>query len=265
MDISTIKATRRIKPPRIVMYGTPKIGKTTFAASIPDNIIMDIEGGSGFHDVARVEKDQLNTYIDFKNWLAQIETGQHAFKVLTIDTVDWLEKLVFTHAAQTHGKQSISDVPYGAGYGTAQDIWRSVLDTLDRIRDTRGMMVLMLAHEQQRKINDPQVGTYDKFTIKLQDKDNGSTSASIIKEWCDAILFVDLETFVQSEKAGGMGQKVNRAMGGERVIHTVEAPAFLAGNRYGLPAQLPFTWAALSGALGEAMNKKEGATDGQSA
>jgi len=253
-NIQTVKPSKVIYPPRIVIYGTPKIGKTTFAATIPGNIILDVEGGSGMHNVARVDREHLQTYQQFKEVLMQLENVAHEYRVLTIDTVDWLEKIIFDHAAAINGKTSIADVPYGAGYATAQTIWAEVLNTLDRIRKNRGMMILMVAHEQLRQIHDPQVGQYDKFTMKLQDKDKGSSSASLIKEWVDAILFIDLETFVKSEKVG-MNQKVNRATGGERMIYTMETPAFLAGNRFGLPPQLPFTWPALAEALTAAMSK----------
>lgn len=252
-NIETAKPVKNILPPRIVLYGTPKIGKTTFAASIPDNLVVDIEGGSGLHNVARVNKDDVQTYAQFKDVLHQVENGNHGFQCLTIDTVDWLETVLFEEAARLHGKKAIADVPYGAGYGSAQMLWGEVLDTLDRIREKRGMMILMLAHEQIRRYDDPQAGSYDRYTLKLQDKDKGSSSVSIIKEWCDAIMFVDVQTFTSSETVG-FNQKVKRASGGERVIYTTESPAFVAGNRFGLPHELPFTWAALSEALTTAIS-----------
>lgn len=252
-NIEEVKASKNILPPRIVLYGTPKIGKTTFAASVPDNLLIDIEGGSGLHNIARVEKDDVQSYAAFKDVLAQVENGNHAFQCLTIDTVDWLETILFEEAARQHGKKAIADVPYGAGYGTAQMLWNETLDALDRIREKRGVMILMLAHEQIRRYDDPQAGSYDRYTLKLQDKDKGSSSVSIIKEWCDAILFVDMQTFTSSETVG-FNQKVKRASGGERMIYATESPAFVAGNRFGLPSEIPFTWQALSEALTQSIS-----------
>jgi hypothetical protein len=36
-----------------------------------------------------------------------------------------------------------------------------------------------------------------------------------------------------------------KAVAGDRVIYTVERPAFLAKNRYGLDSELPFDWQAI--------------------
>jgi hypothetical protein len=48
----------------------------------------------------------------------------------------------------------------------------------------------------------------------------------------------------------GFNKKVSRAVGsGERVIHTVERPAFLAKNRYDLPDTLPLEWSAFAQAM----------------
>ena len=33
-----------------------------------------------------------------------------------------------------------------------------------------------------------------------------------------------------------------KAIAGDRVVYTVEKPAFLAKNRYGLPEEMPFEW-----------------------
>ena len=40
---------------------------------------------------------------------------------------------------------------------------------------------------------------------------------------------------------------------GERVMHTVERPAFLAKNRYALPETLPLQWQAFAQAMPEAL------------
>lgn len=252
VDFTQIQRQKIIEPPRLVWYGPPKIGKTSEAAKIPNNIIFDIEGGSGFHAATRVEKKDLNSHEAFMARLMELYTQPHPFTTLTLDTADWLEALVFEQAAKEHGKTSIADVGYGAGYVTAQNIWKQILLALDDLRMTRGMMILILAHEAQVTYNNPMGDNYDRFTMKLRNNEKGSSSASIIKEWSDGLFFINKETFIKTAKEGL--KEVKKGKTSERVFfHTQEAPAFLAGNRFGLPAQIPFSWEALNAELEKVM------------
>lgn len=251
-NLSEITVTKNILPPRIVIYGPPKIGKTTFASMIPNNLNLDVEGGSGAVNMARIEKSKLGSFDDFMGVLGDLYNQNHNFTTLTIDTIDWLEALIFAQAAKEHGKTSIADVGYGAGYVTAQNLWRQVLEGLDALREEKGIMPIMIAHEQIKTYNNPLTESYDRYSLKLRSNDKGSSSESIIKEWADAILFVNKETFVRKEKAGM--KETKKAATSDRVfIHTQESPAYLAGNRYGLPAQIEFNWEALSAALTTAL------------
>lgn len=252
VDFTQIKNEKKLSPPRFVWYGPPKIGKTGMAAQIPGNIIFDIEGGSEFHSAARVPKEQLNSYDAFMGALGDLYSQQHNFSTLTIDTVDWLETLVFEHAAKAHGKTTIADVPYGAGFATAQNIWKHILLALDDLRLHKNMMIIMLAHDAIVRYDNPLTESYDRFTIKLRNNDKGSSSASIIKEWSDGLFFINKETFVVQKKEGL--KEVKKGKTSERVFfHTQETPAFLAGNRFGLPAQIPFDWNSLSEELNKVM------------
>lgn len=255
IDLNAITAKKNILPPRLVIYGPPKIGKTTLLASIPHNLLVDVEGGSNFQNVARIEKEQVATFDQYLDLIGDLYTQNHNFTTFSTDTVDWLETIVFAKAAEIHGRSTIADVDYGKGFATAQNLWKQLLDGLDALRKDKGMMILMAAHEQIRVYNNPMTESYDRYTLKLQDKDKGSSTASLIKEWADGILFVNKETFVRKEKADTGKKEIKKGIGGDRVFfHTQESPAFVAGNRIGLPAQIPFTWEALSEALTTALS-----------
>ena len=50
------------------------------------------------------------------------------------------------------------------------------------------------------------------------------------------------------EKSRG-GERTRAVSTGQRVLHVEERPAFLAKNRYSLPAELPLKWDAIKDAI----------------
>ena len=165
----------------------------------------------------------------------------HDFKTVVVDSVDWLEPLVWAKACRDNGWASIEDAGYGKGYVAALNLWRQYIDGLNALRDDRGMTVIQIAHTDIKRFDSPEHDPYDRYVIKLHTR-----AAALLQEHSDVVLFANYR--ISTVKADvGFNKKVNRAMGsGERVIHTAERPAFLAKNRYGLPETLPLDWQASS-------------------
>lgn len=233
IDLTAIKATRAILPPRIVLYGPEKIGKSNFGASIPDALYLDIEGGSGALKVARVEKEKLTTLADVLGVLDALLVQNHAFSAVVLDSADWLESLIGKQIAAESGKKSIEDIPFRAGHNKLSDVWKQVFTKLDLLREQRGMVILLLAHSFAKRYDDPLTDSYMRHQFKMYDQ-----SASVLAEWADCILFANEETFIDKTEVG-FKKVVKRGKAGERSLHTVGAPGFVAGNRYGLPAMIP--------------------------
>lgn len=253
IDLKKIKAEKALSPPRLLWYGPPKVGKSFCFSTIPNSLLVDFEEGSGFLKTARIEKNQVDTFEKFMGLLGDLYTQDHSFSTLGLDTLDWLQDIVFAQAAKEHSKTSIADVGYGAGYVTAQNLWQQIIDGLDALRRDKNMMIIGIAHEQIRRYDNPTTESYDRYTLKLHAKDKGSSTLSIFSEWSDAILFINQETFVRKEKTG-FNQETKKASTSDRVFfHTTESPAYLAGNRFGLPPLIPFTWPDLEAALTKAM------------
>jgi hypothetical protein len=264
LNIAARQPTQSLAPPRLVIYGPPKIGKTSLAASIPNNILLDYEGGSGFTKVARIEKGELDSYEKTGAVLHELASTDHPFSCVTIDTVDWMQQHVGAEAAKEHCTKektyaTAEEVPYGAGTVTMQNIFKTdILDALDYLRLEKNMMIILLAHECIRRYDNPTTQSYDRYTLKLQENTKGIGVCSLIKEWADAILFANLETFVNAEQIGqDKNKKIKKAKTSQNIVlHTQESPAFLAGNRYGFPETLPFSWEAIEQALTNAFNQK---------
>jgi hypothetical protein len=68
------------------------------------------------------------------NALNTLYTKEHPFQTLVVDSLDWLEPLVWAHTAFMGGKDNIEDFGYGKGYKFADEHWRTFLDGLDALR-----------------------------------------------------------------------------------------------------------------------------------
>jgi GTPase SAR1 family protein len=239
LNLKAIKPARLPKPPRLILYGSPGVGKSTFAASISGSLFLDVEGGTLNLSVNRVQRDQLETYDDIIAALNAVLSQEHDFTSLIIDTADFMEKVLMKQAALEHGVSDYGKIGYGKGPVTVVNIWRNVTQILDDIREKRNMAIILIAHETLKRINEPDTETYDKYTLAMENK-----SIEHLESWCDAILFAKEEVYTQKDKT----QRV-RASAGDRMLFTRDCPRYLAKNRYNLPPELPFTWPAFSEAF----------------
>lgn len=239
IELKKIKPERKPSPPRIILYGTPKVGKTTFCANIQDSLFLDVEGGTGHLPVMRVEKDQLDSFDDVIKVLEAVLTQDHSIGTLVIDSVDFLEKVLQRQVAAEHGVSEYGKIGYGKGPVSLANIWRTITQKLDQIRQDKGIAIVMIAHETLKKVNDPATDQYDKYTLAMENK-----SVEHLEAWADIIMFAKEEIYTSKAKQGFV-DKV-KATRGERMLYTMDSPQYLAGNRYGLPAEILFTWEAFS-------------------
>ena len=246
MAISLAQLTRANapKPPRILIHGVAGVGKTTFAAEANKPVFVQTEDGLGTIPAANFPL--ARTFEEVLESLASLYTEDHDFKTVVIDSVDWLEPLVWGKACRDNGWASIEEPGYGRGYVAALNLWRQYIEGLNALRDDRGMTVVQIAHTDIKRFDSPEHDPYDRYVIKLH-----ARAAALMQEHSDIVLFANYR--ISTVKADvGFNKKVNRAMGsGERVIHSAERPAFLAKNRYGLPETLPLDWQSFAQAMPE--------------
>lgn len=245
-DLSSITRGKRLRAPKIVIYGPPKVGKSTFAAAAPSPIGIITEEGLDNIDVDAFPK--ASKYEDVLSALASLYTEEHKYETVFVDSLDWLEPLVLAKVCETHRVKNIEDIGYGKGYIMADDLWRQFFEGLDALRNDRGMTVICIAHEQVNKVKNPTLSDdYDAYSLKLNKR-----AVGIINEWADVIGFAQHEVLTRQTDAG-FNQKETKAVStGKRKLHLNPHPAYIAGNRYGMP-DVPLSWTDFAAALSAAM------------
>ena len=237
--LESIKTGRENKPPRIMVYGQEGVGKSTFGASAPGAIFVQTEDGLGEIDCRKFPLAQ--NFGDVVAALTALRDEDHNFRTVVIDSLDWLERLIFDEVCKEFGVRSIekADGGYGKGYVDALVHWRKVLSLLDDLRNQRGMMVILVAHAKVERFEDPENMAYDRYAPRLH-----KHAASLISEWVDAVMFAMKRMRVSKDGDARAIASPIGADGGERILRTNGSPACVAKNRFGLPNEIPLQWDA---------------------
>lgn len=225
----------QIKPPRIVLYGPPKMGKSTFAAQMPNPIFIDFENGLDAIKAKRIDcRGDFNKAIDV---ITKLHEEDHDYQSVAIDSADWLETALFDKLCKQYNRPSIldntkgSEFSYGRGINLATNEFDMFLQGLTSLRDNKGMATIIIAHDQIKQFDDPLADSYDQHNIKLN-----KNLAAKLTEWADCLLFVRDKPIVKND-----GDKI-RNIGKVRTLYAQAVGGVIAGNRYNLPAEMPFTW-----------------------
>ncbi|MDT8263599.1 ATP-binding protein [Roseomonas sp. DSM 102946] len=242
ISLASLQRGGETRPPRILVYGVAGVGKTQLAADAPNPVFLQTEDGLGRIDAATF--GLLRSFDAVMEALGSLYTEEHDHQTVVLDSLDWLEPLVWQHTAQAHNQPDIESFGYGKGYLAALDTWRSFLDGVNALRDERGMGVILIAHAEIRRFDSPETEPYDRYQPKLH-----RGASALVQEHVDAVLFANYRVSTLKSDVGFNKKVVRGVSGGDRLLHTAERPAFLAKNRFGLPETLPLSWPELAAGI----------------
>lgn len=240
ISLASLKRSSDRKPPRLLVYGTHGIGKTTLAANAPAPVFIQTEES----EVDCPTFGLLKSYDAVMEALAALYSEPHDFQTVALDSLDWLEPLIWRETCRRNKWGSIEDAGFGKGYLAAIEVWREVLDGFGALRDEKGMGVILLAHAEIRRFDSPETEPYDRYQIKLHTR-----ASALVQEHVDCVLFANYRVSTVKTDLGFNKKAVRGVGGGDRLLFTQERPAFLAKNRYGMPDSLPLDWPSLAATL----------------
>ena len=230
-NLSSISRGVVITPPRLIVYGPHGVGKTTFLSEAPNPILLPTEDGKGTLSIASFPI--ATTYAQVMEAIATLFQEQHDFQTFALDSLDWLEPIIWAETCKRNNWQDIEQPGFGKGYIAAADVWREFFSGLVALRDTKNMQVILTAHCEIKVFNDPSNEPYDRYQIKLQNR-----ASALAQEWADLVGFINNKSYIAKTKRG-IKDVITRGVGaGERVLYTEERPSHYAKNRYNLAPEL---------------------------
>jgi len=152
-----VKASRK-SPKNMIIYGAPKIGKTTVLSQLDNCLIIDLEDGSDMLDALKVKAHSLK---DLQSIGSAIMKEGRPYKYIAIDTISKLEEWCESYAKQIYMKTpmgknfdqknpgaSVLSLPNGAGYLYLRIAYKEWMDKLNKLADH----VILVGHLKDKML-----------------------------------------------------------------------------------------------------------------
>lgn len=194
----------------MVIYGAPKIGKSTFCSRFENALFMATEPGL---DYLRTKNVRVHDWAEVMELVDILEKQRGAgYKTLIVDTVDQLWAFVEEYVRRSRKVESLVDLPFGKGRDVAASLFADLINRIMRL----DLGVVFVSHAQMADV-DTVSGKVSRFlpTIPTRARD-------VVLPLVDVIGFATVDTSYES------GERVEK-----RLLRVAPSPVWEAGDRSG--------------------------------
>ena len=125
-------------PSTLLLYGAPKVGKTTMLSKLDDCLIIDTEKGSrmieGYIQEVNDRDELIETLIAIK------DSKDVKYKYIAIDTIDKVAEWAERRVCQEESVASIADLAFGKGYGLVRE---KVAKTISHFKEVAEHLIII--------------------------------------------------------------------------------------------------------------------------
>ena len=264
IELGSLKKGMNVKAPRLIVFGEEKIGKSTLGSQAPDPIFMNVEDGADYLNITRafqkdgsVKSAAEATYQDCCDIVSALLYQPHDFKTLVVDTMDALEMKIIKGMLEEYNTVSLSDpkvkeFAYGGAHNMLASRVKFLLDGFDMLREQRNMCIIVIVHSKVERVDDdPMDDAHLRHVFRLSGKVDG-----LVKDWADCIVLARQNLYIKQEDAG-FGQKISKAIDGERFLCGGKSHAYSGGGRVTLPDRMPLSWEGFIEAFNTALQNQQ--------
>jgi hypothetical protein len=201
--------SKTLTAPKVLIYGTSGVGKSTLASQFPSPLFLDLEGGLNYLDVARTTVNTIDTF--YTDILELLKTPVGEYKTIVIDSLDWLvrrisEKIAgvgydengarLTGLVQLDKTLSNNLMDANGGFGKAKEelennIRSKLIPLLNKLNQM-GYGIVMIAHAYSTEVLDDDGASVEKILPKIDPPTIGKKPIAepAFVEWTDNLFFL---------------------------------------------------------------------------
>lgn len=175
-------------PKNLIIYGVPKIGKTTLLATLESNLLIDLEEGSDYVEALKVK---IKSIKELSELCAEIKKANKPYKFITIDTVTALEELAKPLALKLYkespqGSNFTGSDVLAAAHGSGYAFLRTAIEKLINLISDCAPNIIIVGHVKDKAIGSSEGSTEGT----LKEFDLTGKTGRILAAKSDAIGFI---------------------------------------------------------------------------
>lgn len=234
LNLSPIKASTDLSSYTMFVYGTPKIGKTTFVHNLYGERALFIATEKRHKVLVGANVQYVANWMEYLQVLAQLRNPKlkERYDVVVIDTVENLYQMLESYILSKYNTTEFGQVEWGKDWVDLKNDWKNNLQMIEKL----GYSPVFISHATQVTTKIPASGILesqvnDTMTLK-QDKKTKEKYYEFIKytpdlkdkvmapinKMVDNILFMTVTTDEELEE--------------HRVIHLRETLQWTAGSTF---------------------------------
>lgn len=194
---------------RMLLYGIPKIGKSTFASKFKKALFLACESGHKGLKICKLNITSWQDFLEAVDTLLELDDDDRKFKLIVIDTVSNLFKYCQDYVCKKNKIEHVSDKKWGKGWDLLQQEFERPIMQLSM----SNYGIMFISHAKEVEISTRR-GNYSKVAPDLPNQ-----CRKIINPLVDIIGYADMDD-------GGGDEK--------RIIHFAPSKYITAGDRTGL-------------------------------
>ena len=239
LSLKPNKVSRDMRGYSVMLYGTPKSGKTTTASKFPNALLVAFE--KGYSAIPDVIAAPINSWTEFRQLLKQLEKDEAkaVYSTIVIDTADiaydYCVKYVCAKASDAKNDyDNIGDIPYGKGYKMAETEFDECLRKI--LQMDYGLV--LISHATDKTFTDTNGNEYNQIVPTLDNR-----ARKICERTCDII------GYTHSEYNAEGGTTTYMEMRG--------TPRYVAGSRFKYtPDRIVLSYDNLLKAINDSIDKE---------
>ncbi len=178
-------------PKNLIMFGLPKVGKTTLLSMLPKCLIIDLEDGTDYVEAFALK---ASTYQDLFLIAKELKENPGQFDYVALDTITALEDICLPYANKLYREtpmgvnfdpnSNILKLPNGAGYLYVREAVQNIIGWFEKVVPN----VILVGHVKEKALNE------GSTEMNVKDLDMTGKLGRILSASSDAICYIYRDT-----------------------------------------------------------------------